>query len=120
MSDKTSVKGHLGQCDQPNWEPLLGLLGEELVGDFMWMTQIDLVDGRAAHAYKHILTRRYLHIGEDGRTLAFVGSGRYRPVDPYDAIASAFGGWPRDGEGMTEVEVLREALRQAYQKAHAA
>jgi hypothetical protein len=119
MSDSASIAGRLGQRDHPNWEPLLGLIGEELVGEFMWMAQIDLADGTVVHAYKHILTRCYLHVQEGGRTLAFTASGRYRPIDPYHAIADAFDGWRGDMDETTEVEVLRAALRQAYRKASA-
>ena len=88
MGDSTTIAGELGQGDRPNWEPLLAMLGEEPAGEFMWMFQVDLADGTAVHAYKHILTRRYLHLAEDGRTLAFTVSGRYRPIDPRDALAA--------------------------------
>lgn len=120
MSDNTSIAGDLGQGDRPNWEPLEAMIGEELAGEFMWMFQVDLADGMAVHAYKHIFTRRYMHIGEDGRTLAFTYSGRYRPIDPFDLLMAVFDGWERLVDDKADVEALRSALRQAYRKALAA
>jgi hypothetical protein len=117
MSDNTSVMGELGQCDHPNWEPLLARVGEPLVAEFMWMSEIELADGVAVHAYKHIATRRYLHLAEDGRTLTFTRSGRYRPIDPYDALVTVFDDWERLAGDRPDVEELRAALRQAYKKA---
>jgi hypothetical protein len=86
MTKSTTIAGEMGQGDRPNWEPLEAMVGEQLAGEFMWMFQVDLADGTAVHAYKHIFTRRYLHLGEDGRTLAFMRSGRYRTVDPFDLL----------------------------------
>jgi hypothetical protein len=117
MNNTKTITGEPGQCDRPNWEPLLDLLGEELlVAEFLWMSQIDLADGTAVHAYKHILTRRYLHLAEDGRTMEFTRSGRYRTVDPYDLIASVFDGWEELIDDPAELKALRAALRRAYRK----
>jgi hypothetical protein len=33
-----------------------------MVGDFMWMGPVDLVDGRRLHLYKHTDTRSYLRL----------------------------------------------------------
>lgn len=120
MSNNKAIAGELGQGDRPNWGPLEAMVGEELAGEFMWMFQVDLADGAAAHAYKHIFTRRYLHIGEDGRTFAFTRSGRYRTVDPFDLLMAVFDGWERLVDDEADVEALRSALRQAYRKALAA
>ena len=117
MGNNNTIAGEMGQGDRPNWEPLLALVGEQLAGEFMWMFQVDLADGTAVHAYKHITTRRYLHLGEDGRTLAFTPSHRYRLVDPYDLLVAVFDGWERLIDDKAEIDVLRAALRQAYRKA---
>jgi len=37
-----------------------------VVGDFMWMGAVDLVDGRRLHLYKHTDTRRYLRLDSEG------------------------------------------------------
>jgi hypothetical protein len=118
--DDETIAGELGQGDRPNWEPLEAMVGEELAGEFMWMFQVDLADGAAVHAYKHIFTRRYLHIGEDGRTMAFTYSGRYRAVDPFDLLMVVFEDWERFSDDKADVPALRAALRKAYQKALAA
>lgn len=120
MSNDTSIAGEMGQGDRPNWEPLEALAGEDLAGEFMWMFQVDLADGTAVHAYKHIFTRRYLHLGEDGRTFAFTYSGRYRTIDPFDLLLAVFDGWEQLIDDKADIERLRSALRQAYRKALAA
>ncbi len=117
MHDDQAIAGELGHCDHPNWEPLLARVGEPLVAEFMWMSDIDLADGVVVHAYKHILTRRYLHLAEDGRTLAPTASGRYCPIEPYDALAAVFHDWERLVGDHPGKEELRAALRQAYKKA---
>jgi hypothetical protein len=88
MKPRDLMAGERSQGDHPNWEPLLALVGDVLVGEFMWMFEIELADGVAVHAYKHIITRRYLHIAEDGRTFVFTAPGRYRPIDR-DAVLAA-------------------------------
>ena len=46
----------------------------------MWMHEVRLRDGSPVHAYKHIDTRGYVHLGSDGRGYAYVGDQRYRRV----------------------------------------
>jgi hypothetical protein len=120
MTSTKTIAGDMGQGDRPNWEPLEAMLGEELAGEFMWMFQVDLADGTAVHAYKHILTRRYLHLGEQGQTFAYTYSGRYRAVDPFDLLLVVFDGWEQFADEEADVESLRAALRQACRKALAA
>jgi hypothetical protein len=115
--DNKTIAGEMGQGDRPNWGPLEAMVGEELAGEFMWMFQVDLADGTAVHAYKHICTRRYLHLAEDGRTFAFTHSGRYWMVDPFDLLMAVFEDWERYTDDNADVPALRVALRQAYRKA---
>lgn len=117
MSNDKTIAGEMGQGDRPNWEPLEVMVGEQLAGEFMWMFQVDLADGTAVHAYKHIFTRRYLHLGEDGRTFVFTRSERYRMIDPFDLLLAVFDGWEDLVDDGADVEALRAALRQAYRKA---
>lgn len=49
--------------DQPNWQPLLALVGEDAAADFMYMGNRNHV-----HLYKHRMTRLYLNIDDAGRT----------------------------------------------------
>ena len=48
-----------------------------MVGDFMWMGAVDLLDGRRLHLYKHTDTRRYLRLDSEGHAHALV-AGDYR------------------------------------------
>ena len=61
----------------PNWQPLLNLLA----GDFIWMFDVELEDGRIVHAYKHSWTRRYIHLGDHDTAFVYVDPGRYEEVD---------------------------------------
>ena len=58
--------------------------------DFMWMGAAEFADARTVHSYKHIDTRRYLHLDSDGHTYTFAPraeGGRFIPCeDPRQAI----------------------------------
>ena len=68
--------------DRPNWAPLLAIANKTAarasiptiaVDDFMWMCEMESVDGGAPlHLYKHIDTRRYLNVDADLRLFAYV------------------------------------------------
>lgn len=73
------IAGELKQYDEPDWEPLLKLVGEIGASDFMWMHEEALEDGRSVHAYKHIDTRRYLHLDDRGNAFVYTDAGKYRP-----------------------------------------
>jgi hypothetical protein len=45
------------------------------------------------HAYKHIATRRYFHLAEDGRVFAYTRGGRYTEIHPRHAVDAVFDGW---------------------------
>ncbi len=47
-------------------------------------------DGRSLHAYKHIETRRYLHLDADGAAFVFENPDRYRSIPLAEAIAAVF------------------------------
>lgn len=78
------------QYDKPDWEPLLELAAEH-VDEFMWMFEVELESGLRLHAYKHIETRKYLHLDKEGRAFVYIWPdeikdddepGSYREVDP--------------------------------------
>jgi hypothetical protein len=81
------------QHERPDWDPLIDLVGVELVRWFMWMYAVELDDGTVVHAYKHTGTRHYLHLSTDGRAFAYVRRERYRLVDVRGALEIAFTGW---------------------------
>lgn len=72
------VRGELVQYETPNWDPLLELLAQYLVDDFMWMHEVELKNGTRLHAYKHRETRRYIHLSPDGRAFTFCEDDHYR------------------------------------------
>ena len=89
MTTTPLLHGDVVGDDRPTWDPMLALAGEELTGWFMWMFEIRLDDGTAVHAYKHQMTRRYVHLGEDGRAFAYTGGDSYQEVDPQALLAAA-------------------------------
>lgn len=73
--------GKTTQHERPHWDPLLKLLAEYLVADFMWMHEVELKDGTRLHAYKNRETKRYLHLSPDGRAFEYCGDDYYREVE---------------------------------------
>ena len=95
MASKRPIAGEVRQYREPDWTALQRLVELEVMGDFMWMHEIALADGTAVHAYKHHWTRRYLHLGDDGRAFYYVEPDRYQEVEPRVAFESAFEGATR-------------------------
>ena len=110
---KGTLPGTMGQGERPVWQPLLDLIGEDLTGWFMWMYEVELADHAPLHAYKHISTRRYLHLTEDGRTFAYVPEGNYAEITPRDALREAFAGWEQLLSAPTDPAAVRAAIRRA-------
>jgi hypothetical protein len=94
-------RGRATQGDSPEWEPLLDAVGEQVIGDFMWMFEVELTNGTRLQAYKHIDTRRYTHLAHDGRAFVFEPPDRYRNVPAADVLAAVFATLPRLA-GVTE------------------
>jgi hypothetical protein len=115
---RNDIGGTLSRFDDPDWDPLVALVGEDLAPWFMWMHAIELEDGEAVHAYKHVATRGYVHLGETGGAFAFC-EGRYRPIPPYRAIQEVFAGWesllPAPDDIVAHAALLRAATRRAEQ-----
>jgi hypothetical protein len=103
MSKPQRFQGEHVNHDRPHWVPILAMVGPELTGWFMWMGELELSDGTRVHAYKHRDTRRYLHIGVDGRTFYYDWDGKTINDEPIDyvelprtrAIDAVFRGWRR-------------------------
>lgn len=114
---------HTGQIKKglkPSWEPLVNLVGRDVVPCFMWMFALELDDGAEVHAYKCISTRQYVHLAGDGRAFALRGKDGYEEVTPREALEQAFNGWqdavprPRDAEA---VQALLDRHRPAASEA---
>jgi hypothetical protein len=85
--------GEITKGLKPSWEPLIELVGRDVVPCFMWMFALRLDDGVEVHAYKSIATRQYLHLAADGRALAYRGKDRYEEIDALAALEATFAKW---------------------------
>ena len=81
VASKRTLRGRRSQCRNPNWTALETLIRDEVLGRFMWMGEIRLEDGKPLHAYKDRVSRRYLHLAEDGRIFVYAQDDRYRQID---------------------------------------
>lgn len=90
---------------RPSWEPLVTLVGREVVGCFTWKHVVRLDDGTAVHVYRHAATEAFLLLGDDNRAFA-CKDGDYEEVTPSAALEAAFRGWedarprPRDPDAV--------------------
>jgi hypothetical protein len=116
MLSAHQLTGTLAQYEEPTWDPLLLLVGRELTGWFMWMHEIRLEDDAAVHAYKHICTRRYIQLAEDGRTFVYIPRGVYRQIPRDEAIDLAFVGW-ESLHDPDDHDVIRVELERAMDRA---
>jgi len=116
MHSVDTLAGTLLQLDEPDWGPLVTLVGAELASWFMWMGAIALADGAVVQAYKHIDTRRYLHLAADGRAFVYTPRGRYQETTRQDAIEEAFHRWESFLFESDEPELLRAALQRALRR----
>src|SRR4051794_15374615 len=78
---------------KPSWQPLVGLVGADLVPGFIWMFAVKLEDGAEVHAYKYAATRQYVHLATDGRAFAYRSDDRYEAVTTRQALEQTFNGW---------------------------
>jgi hypothetical protein len=110
---RRTQRGSIRQSEHPVWQPLLDLVGEQLVEWFMWMYEVELADQSALHAYKHVATRRYFHLAENGRAFAYRSHARYAEISPCEAIDEAFNGWEELLPQPRDPEAVRAVLRRA-------
>jgi hypothetical protein len=77
---------------QLDCEPLHSLVELELCSQFMQMFDVRLSNGHTARAFKHIITRGYLHLDrtEPGLAYWYTGRDRYRVVDLTTALIAVF------------------------------
>ncbi len=97
-------RGQSCQGDKPDWEPLVNAVGERVTADFMWMFEVELTTGDRLQAYKHVDTRRYVHLAHDGTAYTYEPEDRYRVVPLGDVLVAVFA--PLAGlAGVTEEQV---------------
>jgi hypothetical protein len=107
MARTRTIRGVATQHDTPDWRPLEKTVGRDLAGDFMWMHEVTLDDGRTLQAYKHIYTRRYVHLDSAGKALVHHGRDRYRPHPVADVLAAVFGPLSGGLLGVTDDQIAR-------------
>jgi hypothetical protein len=112
MPARGALHGEVVQCEEPDWAPLLEMIGELLTGWLMWMHEVELSDGTRVHAFKHVTTRRYLHLDAGGRAFESRAESRYVQVRSPGAVAQAFVGWELDEPSEREVAELRSVVRE--------
>lgn len=105
------------QGERPNWKPLVNAVGERVAGDFMWMFEVELRDGRSLQAYKHIDTRGYVHLTAEGQAYCYEHPSRYVRIPAWEIFAAVFRTLPRLG-GVTEGQLLdsRNAVDRLYER----
>ena len=113
MVPEGAIKSTVVQAENPSWASIEAALGTELAGWFMWMYELRLDDGTRVDAYKHVTTRRYLHLSVAGLALRYGVEGRYLGVDLASAITTAFEGWHRAAPGQRDVRLLAAAVASA-------
>jgi hypothetical protein len=106
--DGLIIEGDSTGDTTPDWTPLENLALEHCC-DFMWMFTVTTEHGRRLQAYKHIWTRRYIHLDGTGAAFVYREDGRYQQVDALWLIdlAAAFALDPlvRNGAGrVSELE----------------
>ena len=104
------------QFETPDWGPLRAAVGMKLADCFMWMCEYALDDGRRIHAYKHHLTRRYLHLGAGGEAYQYCHESFFIETSVARAIPIAFEMW----EAMTFERVDGSEVDDAIRRALAA
>jgi hypothetical protein len=84
--------GRSESIEKLDCEPLHTLVGLELCSQFMLMFDVHLSNGHTARAFKHRVTRGYLHLDrtEPGLAYWYTDTGRYRLVDQATALIAVF------------------------------
>jgi hypothetical protein len=104
--------GHITRGLKPSWEPLVGLVGRDVVPGFMWMFALELDDGTEVHAYKCIATRQYVHLASDGRAFAHHNNDRYEEIGARRALEQAFNGWEDASPQPRNADAVRALLER--------
>jgi hypothetical protein len=108
MARRRGVKGRSTQGERPDWDPLVDAVGERVTRDFMWMYEVELVNGIHLQVYKHIDTRRSAHLAADGQAYAYQAPGRYVPVPAWEVFSEIFR-ILRGLAGVTDGQILDSA-----------
>ncbi|MDI3461294.1 MAG: hypothetical protein OJF50_000115 [Nitrospira sp.] len=78
--------------DRPLWDPILKVMPEKSVAQFMFMGEVLCESGTRIFLYKHIWSRRYINLDQQGQAYQFHASeqgSHYVPVELSGAIRRA-------------------------------
>lgn len=92
------IPGTVVQAETPSWAALEAAVGVVVAPGFMWMFEIRLADGTRVDAYKHVASRRYLHLTEDARALIYRGECGYVQTHLGQAVAEMLRGTAVSGQ----------------------
>lgn len=112
MLSEHGMSGELGQCEEPDWQPLIDLVGIGLTGWFMWMTESN---STTKHGCRPTSTAARAAISISpwmAGAYAYVPRGRYREIDRQEAINVAFACW-KNLCPQEDHDAIRAALRRA-------
>lgn len=92
MARTETFSGISASTENPGCEPLHSLVGLELCSQFMQMFDVRLSNGHTVRAFKHRVTRAYLHLDrtEAGFAYRYTETGRYSPVAMTTALIAVF------------------------------
>jgi hypothetical protein len=95
--------------EEPDWRPLERLASPYLASGFMWMFELATRRGERFHAYKHIETRRYVHIDLHGNGLAYIPEeDRYECYPAWVLLRAALRPWWEELNASPEERALAE------------
>lgn len=106
MLRKAFSGAEVTKTDKPDWAPLEAVVGTRLAAWFMWVHEVSLDAECRIQAYKHVATRRYLHVACDGRTFLLRADGRYETTDLARAVLFAFSGWKAANPSFDDQQAL--------------
>jgi hypothetical protein len=104
--------GKITKALRPAWEPLITLVGGNVVGCFAWKFVLELDDGVVVHAYRSIATDRYLLLGVDGRAFEYRDGDRYEEIPVGAALETVFTGWEEARPRPRDPDAVRELLER--------
>jgi hypothetical protein len=95
MESETLISGSDCEPGRMDFTALEGLVRDVIVTQFRWLFEVELEDGSRMDIYRHRDTCRDLFVAEDGRTFDWAARGRFREIDPFDALMDACLWWYR-------------------------
>src|SRR6266852_6183442 len=93
---------------EANWKPLEMRLGAVRCAGFMFMGCLNGIN-----QYKHVLSRRYLFLDDEGRAYEAAGRKEFREISFDEALAFGTGRRAIEGVGRDARNEVRRRLRES-------